>query len=73
MKVSEVKIGQKVKFTQTEEVGGYYDNYFGSMSSYSNVEYVGKVKEVFSKTCVIVEDNGGNTYSVEPRKLKLVK
>lgn len=72
MKASEVKIGQKVTFTQTEEVGGYYDNYFGAMSHYSKVEYVGKVKEIVSKTCVIVEDSGGDTYPVEPRKLKLV-
>lgn len=72
MKASEVKIGQKVTFTQLEEVGSYYDNYYGSMSHYSKVEYVGKVKEIVSKTCVIVEDSGGDKYSVEPRKLKLV-
>ena len=71
MKASEVKLGQKVRFTRSEEVGGYYDNYFGSMSHTSNVEHVGKVKEIVSKTCVIVEDSGGDEYSVEPRKMKL--
>ena len=72
MKASDVKIGQKVKFSRSEEVGGYYDNYFGAMTHTSNVEYVGKVKEIVSKTCVIVEDSGGDEYSVEPRKMKLV-
>jgi|LakMenE18May11ns_1017448.scaffolds.fasta_scaffold9827183_5 hypothetical protein len=71
MKAADLKLGQKVRFTQNEEVGGYYDNYFGSMSHTSNVEYVGIVKEIVSKTCVIVMDMGGDTHPVEPRKIKL--
>jgi hypothetical protein len=73
MKASDVKIGQRVRFTRNEEVRGHYDNYFGSMSYTTSVEHVGKVKEIVSKTCVIVEDGGGDEYSVEPRKMKLVQ
>jgi hypothetical protein len=73
MKASDLQLGQKVRFTQNEEVGGYYDNYYGAMSHTSNVEYVGIVKEIVSKTCVIVMDMGGDTHPVEPRKIKLEK
>jgi hypothetical protein len=71
MKASDVKIGQRVKFTQNE-TNSSHDNYYGTRSWESSVEYVGNVKEIFSKTCVIVEDDGGDEYSVEPRKMKLV-
>jgi hypothetical protein len=71
MKASDLKLGQKVRFTQNEEVGVYYDNYYGAMTRTSNVEYVGIVKEIVSKTCVIVMDMGGDTHPVEPRRIKL--
>ncbi len=71
MKASDVKIGQRVKFTQNE-INSSHDNYYGTNTWESSVEYVGNVKEIFSKTCVIVEDDGGDEYSVEPRKMKLV-
>ncbi len=71
MKATDVKIGQRVKFTQNE-TNNSYDNYYGTSTWESSVEYVGNVKEIFSKTCVIIEDDGGDEYSVEPRKMKLV-
>jgi hypothetical protein len=71
MKAADVKIGQRVKFTQNE-MRSSWDNYYGTSTWESSVEHVGDVKEIFSKTCVIVEDKGGNKYSVEPRKMKLV-
>ena len=72
MKASDVKLGQKVAFSQLEETESCYHNYYGSSKGESNVGYVGIVKEIVSKTCVIVEDDGGDEYSVEPRKMKLI-
>jgi hypothetical protein len=71
MKATDVKIGQRVKFTQNE-MRSSWDNYYGTSTWESSVERVGNVIEIFSKTCVIVEDKSGNKYSVEPRKMKLV-
>lgn len=71
MKASDVKIGQRVRFIQNE-MNSSTDNYHGTQTWESSVEYVGVVKEIFSKTCVIVEDDGGDEYSVEPRKIKLI-
>ena len=72
MKASEVKIGQKVTFTQVEETNSYH-NYYGTSTGESNVGYTGIVKEIVSKQCVIVEVGFMDDYPVEPRKLKLVK
>jgi hypothetical protein len=72
MKTSEIKIGQKVTFTQTEETNSYH-NYYGSSTGERHVGYVGIVKEIVSKQCVIVEVGFMDDYPVEPRRLRLIK
>jgi len=71
MKASEVKVGQKVTFTQSEE-SSYSDNYYGTSTSSRSVGYTGVVKEIVSKQCVIVEVGFMDDYPVEPRKLRLL-
>ena len=70
MKAADLKLGQKVRFTQNEEDCSTH-NYYGSRTWESSVEYVGIVKEIVSKTCVIVMDMGGDEHPVEPRRIKL--
>jgi hypothetical protein len=73
MKASDVKIGQKVKWDQKEVIISNYDNYYGTcLERSTTIEYRGEVKEIVSKTCIIIQDSGGDEYSVEARKLKLV-
>jgi hypothetical protein len=72
MNYSDLKIGQKVKWMQDDEESSW-NNYSGASNRKTKVEYTGRIKEIVSKTLVIVEDSGGDEHPVEPRKLKLIQ